>query len=102
MKRERSKPEHNSPKHHVEVGMIDLHRNTADYIPVSPRQQICPAAADTPRGQERCWRGIGDRNPLSLFNRPREEQIQSTGAMWYSALEKTNTNDISPTQFPYK
>ena len=40
------------------------------------------------RGQERCWRGIGDRNPLSLSNRPREEQIKSTEAMRYSSLKK--------------
>ena len=56
--------------------------------PCQPRQQICPAAADSPRGQERCWRGIGDRNPLSLFNRPREEPIKSTHTMWYSPLVK--------------
>ena len=49
---------------------------------------ISPAAADSPRGQERCWRGIGDRNPLSLFNRPREEKIKSTHMMWYSPLVK--------------
>ena len=60
-------------KPYSELGISDLYRILESYIPVSPRQQICPAAAETPRGQERCWRGIGDRNPLSLSNRPREE-----------------------------
>ena len=36
------------------------------------------------------------------YNRPREEQIKSTGAMRYSSLKKTQTNDTSQTQFPYK
>ena len=71
-----------------ELAMIDLHRKQADYIPVNRGSLHFPAAADTPRGQERCWRGIGDRNPLSLFNRPREEQIKSTSAMRYSPLVK--------------
>ena len=48
LKREQSKPEHKAPKHHVEVGMNSLHRILESYIPVNPRQQICPAAADTP------------------------------------------------------
>ena len=71
-----------------ELGISDLYRILESYIPISPRQQICPAAADPQRGQERCWRGIGDRNPLSLFNRPREEPIKSTHTMWYSPLVK--------------
>ena len=62
--------------------------DTSCLYPCPPRQQICPAAADPQRGQERCWRGIGDRNPLSLSNRPREEQIKSTHTMWYSPLVK--------------
>ena len=62
--------------------------DTGILYPCQPRQPICPAAADTHRGQERCWRGIGDRNPLSLSNRPREEQIKSTRMTWYSPLVK--------------
>ena len=31
LKRERYKPEHKAPKHHVEVAMNDLHRNSATY-----------------------------------------------------------------------
>ena len=31
----------------------------------------------------------------------RKATIKSTSAMWYSALQKTNTNDISQTQLPY-
>ena len=88
LKRKRSKPEHKAPKHHVEVGMSDLHRTQADYISVNRGSLHFPAAADPQRGQERCWRGIGDRNPLSLSNRPREEQIKSTHTMWYSPLVK--------------
>ena len=50
LKREQSKPEHKAPKRYIEVGMIDLHRIQAAYIPVSPRQPKCPAAADSPGG----------------------------------------------------
>ena len=34
---------------HSELGIIDLHRIPATYIAPSPRQPICPAAADNPR-----------------------------------------------------
>ena len=88
LKRKRSKPEHQAPKHHVEVGIKNLHRIQAAYIPVNRGSQSAPPQRITPRGQERCWRGIGDRNPLSLSNRPREEQIKSTHTMWYSPLVK--------------
>ena len=67
LKRERFQPEHKAPKHHIEVGMNSLHRIQAANIPISPRQPICPAAADSPRGQERCWRGIGDSQIPCLF-----------------------------------
>ena len=40
-----------------ELEMIDLHLNTATYIAPSPRQQICPAAADPPIGVRR---GVGE------------------------------------------
>ena len=81
--------------------MNSLHRIPDTYIPVNRGSRYAPAAADPQRGQERCWRGIGDRNSLSLFNRPREEPIKSTRAMRYSSLEKNNTNDSSPTPIPY-
>ena len=48
LKREQSKPEHNSPKHHVEVGINSLHRIPESYIPVhrgsryAPPQRIPP------------------------------------------------------------
>ena len=48
LKREQSKPEHKAPKRYIEVGTNSLHLNTANYIPVSPRQPKCPAAADSP------------------------------------------------------
>ena len=47
-----------------------------------------PRRSGFPQGSERCWRGIGDRNPLSLSNRPREEPIKSTHTMWYSLWKK--------------
>ena len=50
LKREQSKPEHKAPKRYIEVGMNSLHRIQAAYIPISPRQPKCPAAADTPGG----------------------------------------------------
>ena len=88
LKREQSKPEHKATKHHVEVGMNSLHRIQATYIPVHRGSSHAPPQRIPQRGQERCWRGIGDRNPLSLFNRPREEQIKSTRMTWYSPLVK--------------
>ena len=42
LKREQSKPEHKAPKHHVEVGMSDLHRKQAAYIPVNRGSQNAP------------------------------------------------------------
>ena len=48
LKCEQFQPEHKAPKHHIEVGMIDLHLNTATYIPVNrgsshaPPQRILP------------------------------------------------------------
>ena len=68
--------------------MSDLHRLQATYIPVHRGSRYAPPQRIPQRGQERCWRGIGDRNPLSLFNRPREEQIKSTRMTWYSPLVK--------------
>ena len=88
LKREQSKPEHNSPKRYIEVATNSLHRIQATYIPVHRGSRDAPPQRSPQRGQERCWRGIGDRNPLSLFNRPREEQIKSTRMTWYSPLVK--------------
>ena len=69
--------------------MSDLHRIPESYIPVSPRQPKCPAAADSPKGSgEVLERDRGFANPLSLSNRPREESIKSTHTMWYSPLVK--------------
>lgn len=57
LKREQSKPEHKAPKHHVEVGMSDLHRTQADYISVNRGSLHFPAAADNPKGVRR---GVGE------------------------------------------
>ena len=85
MKNERSKP--NNPtemrtipartqtaKPYSELGMNSLHRIQADYIAPSPRQQSCPAAADSPRGEEvesRGWRRGAPQSPSpSSFGAP--------------------------------
>ena len=52
LKRKRPQPEHQATKRYVEVGMNSLHRTPESYIAPSPRQQICPAAADNPRVDE--------------------------------------------------
>ena len=89
LKCEQFQPEHNSPKHHIEVGMIDLHLNTATYIPVNRGSQNAPPQRISPQGSgEVLERDRGFANPLSLFNRPREEQIKSTRMTWYSPLVK--------------
>ena len=69
--------------------------------PCQPRQQICPAAADFPRGQERCWRGIGDRkSPVSFQPPPRGvNKIYKCDVVFF--IEESNTNDHSQPQFPY-
>ena len=56
LKREQSKPEHKALKHHVEVAMIDLHLNTANYIPVNRGSQNAPPQR-TPKGVRR---GVGE------------------------------------------
>ena len=50
LKREQSKPEHQAPKHHVEVGISDLHRIQAAYIPVNRGSQSAPPQRITPGG----------------------------------------------------
>ena len=51
LKRERFQPEHKAPIHHVEVGISDLHRNTAAYIPVHRGSQNAPPQR-IPRGEK--------------------------------------------------
>ena len=84
--------------------MSDLHRIPDSYIPVSPRQQICPAAADPPGWMR--WSPEDGEGGLRrvLLPRPlvrRKATMKSTSAMRYSALEKTNTNVQSQTPIPY-
>ena len=91
LKREQSKPEHKAPKRYIEVGMIDLHRIPESYIPVSPRQQICPAAADSPGWMR--WSPEDGEGGLRrvLLPRPlvrRKATIKSTRMTWYSPLVK--------------
>ena len=92
LKRERSKPEHKAPNRYVEVAISDLHRNIADYIAPSPRQQICPAAADTPGVRRWSPEDGGEGLRRVLLLRPlvrRKATIKSTSAMRYSALVKS-------------
>ena len=42
LKCEQFQPEHKAPKRYVEVAINDLHRNTADYIPVNRGSQSAP------------------------------------------------------------
>ena len=51
LKREQSKPEHNSPKRYIEVGMNSLHRIQAAYIPVHRGSRYAPPQR-IPRGEE--------------------------------------------------
>ena len=50
LKREQSKPEHKAPNRYIEVGMSDLHRKQATYIPVNRGSQNAPPQRITPGG----------------------------------------------------
>ena len=91
LKRERSQPEHKATKHHIEVGISELHLNTATYIPVSPRQPTFPRRSGF-LGVRR-WSpedgGEGLRRVLLL--RPlvrRKATMKSTITIRYSPLVK--------------
>ena len=91
LKRKRLQPEHKASKRYVEVAISDLHRNIADYIAPSPRQQICPAAADTPGVRRWSPEDGGEGLRRVLLLRPlvrRKATIKSTRAMRYSSLKK--------------
>ena len=75
--------------------------DTGCLYPCPPRQPTFSRRSGHLRGQERCWRGIGDRNPLSLSNRPREEPIKSTHTMWYSALVKPKLTITAQRSLPF-
>ena len=91
LKRKRPKPEHKAPKRHVEVGMSDLHRIQATYIPVNRGSLHFPAAADPPGWMR--WSPEDGEGGLRrvLLPRPlvrRKATIKSTRAMRYSSLKK--------------
>ena len=73
LKRKRPQPEHKAPKRYVEVAMIDLHRIQAAYIPVNRGSSNAPPQRIPKGSGEVLERDRGFANPLSLFNRPREE-----------------------------
>ena len=91
LKREQSKPEHNSPKHHVEVGMSDLHRIPESYIAPNPRQPTFPRRSGSPGWMR--WSPEDGEGGLRrvLLPRPlvrRKATIKSTRMTWYSSLVK--------------
>ena len=71
LKRERYKPEHQAPKHHVKVVMIDLHRNTAAYIPVNRGSSNAPPQRIPQGSGEVLERDRGSKSPVSLQPPPR-------------------------------
>ena len=56
LKRKRPKPEHKAPKHHVEVGMKNLHRIPESHIPVNRGSRYAPPQR-IPKGVRR---GVGE------------------------------------------
>ena len=91
LKREQYKPEHKALKHHVEVAMSDLHRNTATYIPINPRQPTFPRRSGFPGWMR--WSPEDGEGGLRrvLLPRPlvrRKATIKSTEAMRYSSWKK--------------
>ena len=91
LKREQSKPEHKALKPYSELGISDLHLNTADYIPVNPRQPTCPAAADNPGVRRWSPEDGGEGLRRVHLLRPlvrRKATIKSTRMTWYSSLVK--------------
>ncbi len=104
LKCEQSKPEHKAPKRYIEVGISDLHRIQADYIPVNRGSQCAPPQR-TPRVDEVESRGWGRRAPQSpsssSFGAPQGNNKIYTYDVVFSPGE-TRINNQSQTQFPYK
>ena len=116
MKNERSKP--NNPTEtqtiqsrtqiaaqHSELAINDLHRNTADYIPVNCGSLHFPAAADTPGvrrwSPEEGGEGLRRVHLLRPLVR-RKATMKSTEAMRYSPLVKPERKIQRITPIPYK
>ena len=102
LKRKRPQPEHKAPKRYIEVGTNSLHRIPESYIAPSPRQQICPAAADNPGWMR--WSPEDGEGGLRrvLLPRPlvrRKATIKSTRAMRYSPLVKPEENPKTKRRF---
>ena len=91
LKCEQSKPEHKAPKRYIEVGISDLHRTQADYIPVNRGSQCAPLQRITPGWMR--WSPEDGEGGLRrvLLPRPlvrRKATIKSTIAIRYSTLVK--------------
>ena len=97
LKREQSKPEHQAPNRYVEVGTNSLHRIPDSNIVPNPRQQICPAAADTPKGSgEVSERDRGSKSPVSFQPPPRgADKIYTYDVVF--RIGEARINDISQT-----
>ena len=81
--------------------MSDLHRIPESYIAPSPRQQICPAAADPPKGSgEVLERDRGSQSPVSFQPPPRGINKIYNSDMVFSPGE-ARIKSKSPTQLPY-
>ena len=100
LKRERYRAEHKATKHHVEVGIKNLHRIQAAYIPVSPRQPIFPRRSGSPKGSgEVLERDRGSKSPVSFQPPPRgANKIYNSDTVF--SIGEANRNDISPTLIP--
>ena len=105
LKRKRPQPEHKAPKHHVEVGINDLHRNTATYIPVNRGSLHPPRRSGSPWVDEVESRGWGRRAPQSpsssSFGAPQGNNKIYTYDVVFR-IGEANTNDIRTTSIPYK
>ena len=70
LKREQSKPEHKASKRYIEVGMSDLHRTQAAYIPVNRGSHAPPQRIPQGSG-EVLERDRGSKSPVSFQPPPR-------------------------------
>ena len=75
--------------------------DTSYLYPCPPRQPTFSRRSGHLRGQERCWRGIGDRkSPVSFQPPPRgANKIYICDVVFY--IGENNTNNQSKPQFPY-
>ena len=101
LKREQSKPEHKASKRYIEVGMSDLHRTQADYIPVNRGSRYAPPQRIPQGSGEVLERDRGSKSPVSLQPPPRGgNKIYTYDKVF--RIGEASTKPISPTQLPYR